>query len=81
MDERYRALAAAVLLLAVRDAHMVRRGGANVRAAARAFLDPGDEMFRVYCGLLGYDQVATAEAARRNGRAVVRAHAAAAEWD
>lgn len=80
MDERYRALAAAVLLLAVKDAHMVRRGP-DVSATARAFLDPGDEMFRVYCGLLGYDQVATAEAARRNGRAVVRAGAAAAEWD
>lgn len=68
--DRYRALASAVILRAIKDVH--ERGPGSVRECARSFLSPNDEMFNVYCGLLGYDPRATVQAIRRRGKNVAR---------
>lgn len=73
----HRALAAAVILRAIKDTHgaagpgltkSVRRGHYE---SARAFLDPGNADFRLYCDALDLDPVALYEAIRRRGRNLV----------
>lgn len=83
MDEEdgapYRALAARVLMLAIRDAHgvVVRAGGktraasarraASIKAEALGFLDPDNPVLAAYCDGLDFDPEAFCDAARTNG--------------
>jgi stage V sporulation protein SpoVS len=77
-NDGYRALAAAVLVRAIKDAHGQTDGALSIRQGvefqqcARGFLRPNDEMLKVYCGLLDYNPVAVAEGAKQRGRSVVR---------
>ena len=75
-EDGFRALAAAVLVRAIKDAHfqtddkLTKKERASIRGCARDFMRPENELFRVYCGLLDYDPDAVAEGVKRNGRLV-----------
>lgn len=78
MSHGYRALAAAVITRAIKDAHG-HAGGPGVAKAtrqsryrsAKAFLDPENEQFRLYCDMLDLEPEALYDAIRRNGRSFV----------
>lgn len=74
----YRALAAAVIIRAVKDAYgsiddpaSGRAKRAAIRQEAREFLRPGNEMFDVLCDGLDLDPAATSQAIKLRGRLVV----------
>lgn len=66
VEQGYKALAAAVLMTAVRD--LKRRDSGSRRECALAFFRPDGEMLRLYCAMLDLDPQATSTAAYRCGR-------------
>lgn len=70
----YRALAAAVITRAVKDANgsldgpaLGREKRTAIRLDAIAFRQPANEMFQLWCGVLDMDPAALSEAIKRRG--------------